>query len=283
MDHHHHSGADADSADALVELLELDAEVLHDYLSSAIAWVASQAPDRPRRQIIDLGSGTGTAAIALAQRFPGAEVLAVDASAEMLARVQAKAMNLGLDGRIGTLQADLDGPWPATGPADVVWASMSLHHLADPDRALTEVFASARPGALMAIAEMKSLPRFLPDDIGLGRPGLEARCRAAAAELNAHRLPHLGADWRPRLAKAGFTAVAERTFSIDLDPPLPPATGRYAWLVLRRTREQLDGTLDAEDLATLDTLIETDGPGSVLHRQDLAIRGARTIWAGRRP
>jgi hypothetical protein len=136
---------------------------------------------------------------------------------------------------------------------------------------------------LVAIAEMDSLPRFLPDDIGLGRPGLEARCRTAAAELSAHRLPHLGADWGPRLAKAGFTAVAERTFSIDLDPPLPPATGRYAWLLLQRTREQLAGTLGAEDLATLDTLIETDGPGSVLHRQDLAVRGTRTIWAGRRP
>src|SRR5260370_6229857 len=132
--HHHHSGTDTDSADALAELLELGAEVLHGYLSDAIAWVHSQAPDRPLRRIVDLGSGTGAAAIALAQRFADAEVLAVDASAEMLSRVQAKALDLGLAGRGGTLQADLDGPWPAIGPADVVWASMSLHHLADPDQ-----------------------------------------------------------------------------------------------------------------------------------------------------
>jgi len=46
MDHHHHAGADAGSADALAELVELDAEVLHGYLSGAIAWVASQAPPR---------------------------------------------------------------------------------------------------------------------------------------------------------------------------------------------------------------------------------------------
>jgi SAM-dependent methyltransferase len=281
--HHHHSGMAADSAEALAELVELDAEVLHGYLSDAIAWVRSQAPDRARHRIIDLGSGTGTAAVVLAQWFPGAEVLAVDTSAEMLARVQAKALDLGLDGQIGTLQADLDGPWPAIGPADVVWASMSLHHLADPDRALREVFAITRPGALVAIAEMNSLPRFLPDDIGLGRPGLEARCHAAAAELNAHRLPHLGADWGQRLAQAGFTAIAERTFSIDLDPPLPAATGRYAWLSLQRTRAHLDETLDAEDLAALGALIDGDGPGSVLHRHDLAVRGTRTIWAATRP
>jgi len=61
---------------------------------------------------------------------------------------------------------------------------------------------------------MNSLPRFLPDDIGLGRPGLEARCHAAAAELNAHRLPHLGADWGQLLAQAGYTAVTERTFGL---------------------------------------------------------------------
>jgi SAM-dependent methyltransferase len=284
MDHHqHHSGTDTDSAEALAELLELGAEVLHGYLSDAIAWVCSQAPDRPLRRIVDLGSGTGAAAIALAQRFADAEVLAVDASAEMLSRVQAKALDLGLDGRVGTLQADLDGPWPAIGQADVVWASMSLHHLADPDRALGEVFASARAGALVAIAEMNSLPRFLPDDIGLGRPGLEARCHAAAAELNAHRLPHLGADWGQRLTQAGFTTVAERTFSIDLDPPLPAATGRYAQLFLQRIRAQLDGTLDAEDLATLDALIDGSGPSSVLHRHDLAVRDTRTIWAATRP
>ena len=288
MDHHHHSGAhhpgaDADSADTLAELAELDAEVLHGYLSGAIAWVRSHAADLPRYRIVDLGSGTGTAAVALAQRFPGAEVLAVDLSAEMLARVQAKAADLGLDGRISILQADLDGPWPAIGPADVVWASKSLHHLADPDRALREVYASIRPGGLVAVAEMNSLPRFLPDDIGLGRPGLEARCHAAAAELNAHRLPHLGADWGQLLAQAGFTVIAEQAVSIDLDPPLPPATGRYARLVLQRTRAQLDGTLDAEDLATLDALVDGDGPASVLHRHDLAVRGTRTIWAGRRP
>jgi SAM-dependent methyltransferase len=288
MDHHHHSsanhsGAEADSGDALAELLELDAEVLHGYLSGAIAWVAAQAPDKPRHRIVDLGSGTGTAAVALAQRFTGAGVLAVDASAEMLTRVQAKATDLGLDGRIATLQADLDGPWPALGPADVVWASMSLHHLADPGRALREVFASIRPGGLVAIAEMNSLPRFLPDDVGLGRPGLEARCHAAAAELNAHRLPHLGADWGQLLAQAGFTDITERAFSIDTDPPLPAATGRYARLVLQRTRDQLGGTLDAEDLATLDALIDGNGPRSVLHRHDLAVRGTRTIWAAIRP
>jgi SAM-dependent methyltransferase len=282
MDHHRHSATETDSVDALAELLDLDAEVFGSYLSAAIAWVKSLAPNLPRPRILDLGSGTGSATVALAQRFDGAQVLAVDQSAELLARVSARAADLGLAGRVDTLQADLDGPWPVTGAVDVVWASMSLHHLAGPDRVLAGVFASIRPGGLFAVAEMDSLPRFLPDDIGLGRPGLEARCHAAAAERQAHELPHLGADWGQRLSQAGFTVVAKRAFAIDLDPPLPASAGRLAQLWLRRIRAHLDGAIGAEDLATLGALTD-DGPGGVLRRGDLSVRGTRTIWIGKRP
>ncbi|GII59230.1 hypothetical protein Pth03_76190 [Planotetraspora thailandica] len=37
---------------------------------------------------------------------------------------------LGVADRIRTIQADLDQTWPALGPADLVWASASLHHMA---------------------------------------------------------------------------------------------------------------------------------------------------------
>lgn len=282
MDHHHHT-AGPGSADDLAELLELDADVFAAYLSTAIAWVRSLAADLPRHRILDLGSGTGSATVALAQQFSGAEVLAVDQSAELLARVSAKARDHGVAGRLVTIQADLDGPWPATGTVDVTWASMSLHHLADPGRVLADVFAATRPGGLFAVAEMDSLPRFLPDDAGLGPPGLEERCHAAAAAMTAHELPHLGADWGQRLAEAGFTVEAKRAFAIDLDPPLPASAGRLAQLWLRRVRERLDGAISAEDQAALATLIDGDGPGSVLHHHDLAVRGTRTIWIGKRP
>jgi SAM-dependent methyltransferase len=279
MDHHQPT-AESHSADHLTELLELDAEVFRSYLSGAIAWVRSLAADLPRYRILDLGSGTGSAAIVLAQQFGDADVLAVDTSAELLARVRSKAIDLGLAGRITTVQADLDGPWPAAGAVDVVWASMSLHHLADPDRVLADVFAATRPGGLFAVAEMSSLPRFLPDDVG---PGLEARCHAALADLNARLLPHLGADWGQHLAQAGFAVAAKRTFTIDLDPPLPAAAGRYAQLFLQRFRAQLDGVITAQDQATLGILADSDGPDSLLHRRDLTVRGARTIWIGKRP
>jgi SAM-dependent methyltransferase len=274
----HHPGHQPDEA-ALAELLDLDAEVLHSYLSGVIDWAGELAGGQPRR-ILDLGTGTGNGALALGRRFEGADVIAVDVSPAMLDRLRAKARELGMAGRIQAVQADLDTEWPATGPVDLVWASNSLHHMKDPDQVLAWVFAALRPGGLLAVAELDSFPRFLPDDIGAG---LEARLHAALAEAQASELPHLHSDWGPRLSAAGFTIEARRTFDIDLAAPLPDLAGRYAQASLTRLRSGLDGRLGASDLATLGPLLDGDGPDSVLRRDDLTIRAARTAWAARRP
>jgi SAM-dependent methyltransferase len=282
-DHHHHHHPDRDEDDAaLAELLDLDAEVLRCYLSEVTGRVRDLAAGLPVRRILDLGCGTGNGALALARRFPGADVIAVDQSAGFLARLRDKARDLGLAGRVHTVEADLDKPWPALDPVDVAWSSMALHHLADPDRALKQVFALLRPGGLLAVAELHDQLRFLPDDLGLGRPGLEARCHAVLHERAAAAMPYLGADWGQLVARAGFTGVAELPFGIELTAPLPAAAGRYVQGTLRRFRSQLGESLAADDLAALDTLIGDDGPGSVLHRQDLAIRGTRTLWSASR-
>jgi SAM-dependent methyltransferase len=279
-DHHQHSHAEDDQA-AMAELLDLDAEVTREYLSEVMDWIGSLAGDPPHR-ILDLGSGTGTGTLALAQRFTGAGLTAVDMSAAMLGRLQEKARRLGVADRVTTIEADLDKGWPDTGPADLVWASASMHHLADPDRVLSDIFAALRPGGLLVVVELASFPRFLPDDIGLGRPGLEARCHAVRAEAHAEQLPTLGSDWGPRLARAGFAIEAERPFTINLTPPLPAAAGRYAQVALARMRTAFGGRLDARDQAALDTVISSEGPASVLRRGDLGVRDERTVWIGKR-
>jgi ubiquinone/menaquinone biosynthesis C-methylase UbiE len=280
--HHQHHGAAETDAD-MAELLELDAEVMHSYRSEVTAWIRQLAADPPPGRILDLGCGTGTGAFALLERFDHADVIALDLSAEMLHRLNSKARVLGVADRIRAVQADLDTAWPAIDAVDLVWASRSLHHMADPDRVLARIFATLRPGGLLVVDEIASFPRFLPDDLGLGRPGLEARCHAVLAERQAAELPHLGSDWGPRLSRAGFTIEAERPFVIDLSAPLPAASSRYAQASLRRIRSALDGRMSADDLAVLDTLIDSDGPDGVRHRGDLTVRTARTVWAARRP
>jgi len=284
--HGHHAAPDA-NPESMTELLDLDSEVLHSYLAEVMAWVHELAGEPPLgesgRRILDLGSGTGTGALALAQRFDDAEVTAVDLSPQLLDRLMEKARGLGVADRVGTVQADLDEPWPTIGTADVVWASSSLHHLKDPHRVLTDVLTALRPGGLFVVAELDSFPRFLPEDLGLGRPGLEERCHAFLFESVVRELLYLGADWGVLLSEAGFAVEVKRLFAIDLTSPLPAATGRYARATLQRIRSGVEGRIDAEDLAVLDTLIDGDGPDSVLRREDLTVRTTRTVWAARRP
>jgi len=280
---HQHGHGESDDAAPLAEMLDLDAEVLHAYLTEVVDWVHGLVKDPSHPRILDLGTGTGTGALALARRFPGGEVTALDLSPELLDRLADKARALGLAERIRPLRADLDHAWPGLGALDLVWAANSLHHMGDPDRVLDEVFAAVRPGGLLALLELDSFPRFLPQDLGLGRPGLEERCHAAMADHHHEEVPHLGADWTGNLVRAGFTIEERRDFSIDLSAPLPEAAGRYAQATIRRFRTGLADRLDADDLAVLDALLAEDGPDSILRRTDLGVRTRRTVWAARRP
>lgn len=280
-DHDHDHAAHSHDHDdpAMAEMLDLDAEVLHAYLSEVIGWVAGTAAGPPRR-ILDLGAGTGAGALALARRFTGAEVIAVDASPPLLGHLQDKARDLGVADRVHIIQADLDAGWPAVDPVDLVWASKSLHHMADPARVLADVFVTLRPGGLLAVDELSSFPRFLASEPGAE---LEARGHAIVDGLRAAELPHMGSDWAVPLRQAGFTVLAEREFAIDLKPPLPAAAGRYAQVCLRRLRSALDDRMSADDLAAFDVLIDSAGPGGVLHRTDLTVRTTRTVYMAERP
>jgi ubiquinone/menaquinone biosynthesis C-methylase UbiE len=276
---HSHDHGQPDIA-GMAELADLDAEVMQHYVSDVTAWVATAMPDPER--VLDIGAGTGTGSVALAARFTSADIVAIDASDDMLERARAKLAERGLVDRVRTLVADLDAGWPQLPPADLVWASLSLHHMADPQRVLADVHAALRPGGVLAVLEMGRPPRFLPDDLGIGRPGLEERVHDAVAATHAESMPTMGTDWGPRLTKAGFTAVDTRQFSLDLEPPLPPATRRYAVTYLRRVRPMLDGRFADDDLATLDTLLADSGPRSIVERGDLRVTGSRSGWLARK-
>jgi len=286
-DHARADNAPADNAPAgqddagLADMLDLDGVVLRDYWSSALTWLRRAARHLPRTRLLDVGAGSGVGTIALAQRFDGAEVVAVDQDEQMLDRVRGKALDLGLAPRVRAVQADLDLGLPPVEPVDVCWASMSMHHLANPDRLLGEVFATTRPGGLLAVAEFAEPLRHLPDDLGVGRPGLEDRLLTALNHQHAHELPEIGADWPPRLTAAGYTVLEHRTFRIDVRPGRDADAARYAQLWFERLAQGFTDSVADDDLEVLDLLIG-DGPQSLRRREDLHLHGERTVTLARR-
>jgi SAM-dependent methyltransferase len=280
-DHHGHRHPGA-AEDDYTDLLELDAEVLRDYWAAALDWVQSMAAGTARARLLDLGAGTGTGAIGLAQRFPDAEVIALDVSPVSLAKIAAKAAAAGPAARVRPVEADLDAGWPDLGTLDLTWASASLHHMADPARVLRDARGATRPGGLIVVSEFSRQLLFLPDDLGFGRPGFEGRITDVLSRAYTEEMPTLGSEWAPRLADAGWTVVAEQEFLVDQDPPTHPSATRYARAWFARLSEGLADRLEPDDQATLAALLDSRDPRSLVNRADLHIRGGRTITIGRR-
>ena len=128
---------------------ELEGEVLAGLVERALAVLGDlcAAGSLKVSRILDLGCGPGVFTCLLAQRFGSATILAVDGSAEMLDRAAARARRLALEQRVQTRLVELPAGLDSLGQADVVWASMVLHHVGD------EVAAPLwRPDALAAPA-----------------------------------------------------------------------------------------------------------------------------------
>lgn len=275
---HDHQNHDHDH-DALGEMLDLDAEIFAPTMRTVYADI-EQAADSPVRSILDLGAGTGTGTFGLLQFFARARATAVDSSDDMLAGLQQQAMARGLADRVTTVCADLDEELPRLEPVDLAWAAASLHHLADPDRTLTQIAAAIRPGGLLAVAEVDGMPRFLSGDTAGG--AAELRARELLSADRAIDMPTMGSDWGSRLARAGLVVEQHRSITADLASPAPPALHRYAAAVLTRIRGAVADRLDAAELQAFDALLD-GGPADVRNRSDLRVTSEKLLWIARRP
>lgn len=278
--HHGRDDVQAQADDVQAQVLDLDAAVMAEHLAAVIAWLPVR---RAPTEIVDLGAGTGAGSFALLHQFPQARLIAVDSSAAHLDQLRSKADAADLGDRLRIVQVDLDAPqWPDLGAPDLVWASASMHHLADPDRALRNVRETLAPDGLIAVVELAGLPRFLPPTAPEDRPGLEERCHAATQQRHAHDMPHRGADWGPKLTAAGFTVQDSLTVDVNVESSRSDAVGAYALAALQGVRNAAADALSADDLVALDQLLDTTSPHSILRRHDLAVRTTRTVWAARR-
>jgi release factor glutamine methyltransferase len=170
----------------------------------------------PPARILDLGTGTGAIALALAKAWPEAQVAAVDTSAEALELARENAASTGFAERVTFLASDWFAQVPADPLFDVIVANPPYLSPAETAEALPEVRdfepASALTAADRGLAALRIIlaeaPRFLAPG---GLLALETGI--------AHH-----AELRPLAAAAGFT----RTES------LPDLTGRERFFLVSR-------------------------------------------------
>jgi ubiquinone/menaquinone biosynthesis C-methylase UbiE len=92
--------------------------------------LVEQAAPAPGQRILDLGCGTGTLAIQVKRREPGAEVVGLDADPAMLSQAREKAERAGVE---LTLTEGFSNELPfEEGSFDRVLSTLFFHHL-DPE------------------------------------------------------------------------------------------------------------------------------------------------------
>ncbi|MGW2483114.1 class I SAM-dependent methyltransferase [Streptomyces sp. NPDC001571] len=247
-------------------------------------------PEPEVRRVLDIGSGPGVMTCVLAEAFPAAETVAVDGTPALLTHTRDRAARLGVGERVTVRHAELpDGLDGALGTADLIWSSKAVHHIGDQQGVLDALAGALNPGGLLAVAEGGLPTRFLPRDIGTGRPGLQARLDAAQEywfEIMRSELPgstSVAEDWPAMFRRAGLTEVASFTLLLDLPAPLGEAARTFLHTQLTRFREMMSETLDADDVKTLDLLLDADAPDGILRRSDAFLLSATTVYTGVRP
>ena len=109
-------------------------------------------------RILDVATGTGDLAIAMARRIRDVQVLGVDLSEQMLAVARRKIEARGLDGRIVLDRGDAERLAVADASVDVATVAFGVRNFGDLGAGLRELARTIKPGGKVVTLEF-SRPR----------------------------------------------------------------------------------------------------------------------------
>ncbi|MEH2568145.1 methyltransferase domain-containing protein [Bradyrhizobium sp. AZCC 2289] len=101
-------------------------------------------PEFPVRSVADLGAGAGNVTKLIKERWPDANVIGVEGSAEMVAAGKKAAPE------VEWLHQDL-GSWQPPHRYDVVYSNAALHWLPDHARLFPSLMEKVEPGGILAV------------------------------------------------------------------------------------------------------------------------------------
>jgi len=219
--------------------------------------------------VVDLGAGPATQTRLLAERWPGAEVLAVDSSPEMIARAGAQE---GVTAVLGDLRT-----WTPPGAVDVLVTNAALQWVGGHLALLPRLAGLLAPGGWFAM----QVPGNFEEPSHTLRRELAAQA-PYAEHLQGIASPasHDAADYLRALQEAGLEVDAWETTYLHVlhgpDPVFEWVAGTGARPTLQALPEHLRARFEEEFRARLREAYPDRGHGVVLPFR-------RVFAVGRRP
>ncbi len=262
----------------MAESLEVDGELALPLVATIAARLGPTLANA--QHVLDVGCGPGVITCALAAHAPSAAVTGLDTAGPLLQRLRERATHQGVADRVTTVEGNLEADLPDLSPADVVWAAMVVHHVADRVATLRRLHDALRPGGTLVLVEFGGQPTVLPP--GDPAEGAWQRMQDAA---EANLVERLGFDvphhaWAPELEAAGFTVAGDGPVEFLHPAPLGAAGGRWLPRHARRGIQWAGEALSPADASALDALATSVELGE---RPDLAIRAERRVVLATRP
>ena len=108
------------------------------------------------KHIMDMATGTGDLAIALAQKIEGSTIYGADFSSEMLAVAKQKIENLGLSERISLTECNAENIPLADETVDAATVAFGVRNFEHQREALTEMKRTIRKGGHLIVLEFSN-------------------------------------------------------------------------------------------------------------------------------
>ena len=178
-------------------------------------------------RILDVATGTGDLAIAMARRIRDVQVLGVDLSEQMLAVARRKIEARGLDGRIVLDRGDAERLAVADASVDVATVAFGVRNFGDLGAGLRDLARTIQPGGKVVILEFsrprnrvfRALYEFYSYKILPRIGGLVSRDKRAyeylPASVGEFPAPE---EFMAMMARAGFRNCRARSQSFGIAP-----------------------------------------------------------------
>lgn len=111
--------------------------------------------------IVDVATGTGDLAIALAKACKPKQILGIDFSQEMLNRAEPKVIKQGLEQIITLQQGNGEALTIEDNYADLVTIAFGIRNFQNPDKGLSEFYRILKPGGQLIVLEFSQVKQPL--------------------------------------------------------------------------------------------------------------------------